>query len=362
MTILMLVFAAGVLGAQDIDELMKTAHAGYLKGDYASARTVLEQAWALAEQSPPEEPKRYDVLKELSAALSAAGDFDGAQNYAEMALNWRESVMGPDDPKLADDLIELATLCQRRKDLPRALAILESAQSIHIRAGGFDSAAVADDFSRMALIYVADGKFQLAANVSQRAIEIREKLLGAQNPATLTDLDRMAAAWIASREYPKAEEAFRRALVIRERLVGRVHADLIPTVEGLAYAQFGQKKYDEAEPGYKRLLSLWAISTGQPDHPMIALTLDKIAVFYRQQKRWEEGNAAAEKGNALRALFLANGLSQDASARQAHGDKKEAVRLFTQALGALDESRPEHAEMMQQLRTNLRDLATNEHE
>jgi len=136
-----------------------------------------------------------------------------------------------------------------------------------------------------------------------------------------------------------------------------MHADLIPSIETLAYAQFGQKKYAEAEPGYKRLLALWAFSTGDPAHPTVAVTLDKMAVFYRAQDRWDEGTEAAEKANAFRALFLANGLSQEATARQGHGDKKEAVRLFTQALRVLDESRPEHEQLRQQLEKNQAELA-----
>jgi tetratricopeptide (TPR) repeat protein len=352
---------AGVLAAQeqpapDIETLLKTARAGYSKGDYGASRAALEQAWTLAQELPPKDPQRYDILKQLSGALSASGDYAAAQNYVELAINWREVTFGRDDPKIADDMIELATLCQRQKDFPRAMALLTSAQSMHIRASGFESLVVADDFSRMALVKMEMKNPALAASDLIAAIRIREKILGAEHPAILPELDRLAAAWIPQREYAKAEEVFRRALIIRERLVGPMHADLMPTVEGLAYSQFGQKKYAEAEPGYKRLLALWIFSTGHPDHPMVALTLDKIAVFYREQGRWEEGLEAAERANALRALFLANGLSQEASARQAHGDKNEAARLFAKALDVLLGDRAEYAELRQQLETNLKEI------
>jgi len=79
-------------------------------------------------------------------------------------------------------------------------------------------------------------------------------------------------------------------------------------------------------------------------------------VFYRMQEKWDQGTDAAEKAIALRAVFLANGLSQEATARQAHGDKKEAARLFAQAFAALDESRPEHADLRKQLEQNLKEL------
>lgn len=340
----------------DIEQLQKSARAAYSKGKYADARKDLERAWELAQQAPPKDPRRYDVLKQLSGVLSAAGDYPGAQGYVELAINWREIAVSREDPKLADEWIELAGLCQRQKDYDRALALLHQAQMTHIRENGPESLPVADDFSRIALVYMVQQQPELAAPPLQSAIAIREKVLGAEHPAILSELDRLGAAWITLREYAKAEDTFRRALVIRERLLGPTDAGLISSIEGLGYAQYGQKKFDEAEPNYLRLLALWKSSTGDPAHPMVAMTLDKIAVFYRTQDRWEEGTRAAEDATALRELFLANGLSQEATARQAHGDKKSAAKLFAQALGVLDESRPEHTELRAQLEKNLEEL------
>ena len=356
MTLLPLALAAQEV---DIDGLQKSARESYAKGDYAAARQSLEQAWEhiqQAEPADPKDPKRYDILKQLSGVLSAAGDYAAAQNYVELAINWRETAISRDDPKLADEWIELATLCQRQKDFARALALLQRAQYAHIRDSGADSLPVADDFSRMALVYVDDHKPALAAEPLERAIQIRETVMGAEHPAILAELDRLGAIWINLREYPKAEVTYRRALVIRQRLVGPNDAGLIQSVEGLAYALFGQKKYAEAEPFYKRLLTLWVLSTGDPTHPMVALTLDKVAVFYRAQDRWPDGTDAADKANALRQLFLSSGLAQEATLREAHGDNKDAVRLYFQALGVLDESRPEHAALRQEIEKNLREL------
>jgi tetratricopeptide (TPR) repeat protein len=352
-------FLAATLLAQDtpeIESLEKSARAAYAKGDYAAARTDLEQAWDQAQQTPAADPRRYDVLKLLAGVLSASGDYAGAQNYVELAINWRETNVSRNDPKLADEWIELASLCQRQKNFERALALLYQAQQTHIRENGLESIPVADDFSRIALVFMDQKKPEEAAPALEHAIAFREKVLGAEHPAILSELDRLGTIWITLREYEKAEDTFRRALVIRERLLGPNDTGLISSVEGLSYAQFGQKKYDVAEKGYQRLLSLWILSTGDPTHPMVAMTLDKMAVFYRAQDRWDEAVDAADRGNALRALFLATGLSQEATAHQSHGDKKEARRLFNRALAALDESRPEHTELRAQLEKNLAEL------
>src|SRR5579883_2131634 len=352
-----LLLIAVTLAAQelpDYDALRKTARTAYAKGDFAASRQALEQAWELVQQSPPDDPKRYEVLKQLSAVLSASGDSATAQKYVEMAIEWRQNI-DRNDPKLADDYTELAAIVQRQKDYAKARELLGLSLRFHSRLNP-PNVMMADDFSRIALVYMEEKKPTEATPPLETAIAIREQVLGAENPSILNELDRLGSIWLALREYGKAEDTFRRAMTIRERYLGPNDANLIQTVEGLAYAQFGQKKYAEAEPGYKRLLGLWAMSTGDPTHPMVAMTYDKMAVFYRAQDRWEEGTTAAENGNAMRAIFFAIGLSQEATARQAHGDKKEAARLFAKALDALDESRPEHQEFHKQLEQNLADL------
>jgi tetratricopeptide (TPR) repeat protein len=343
--------------APDVAELLKSAQSAYLKGDYIAARASLDQAGSALQQSPRSEPKRYDVAKQLAAVLSAAGDYKAAQEFLQIAIDWREANhVAPDDSQLINDWVDMANLCQRQNDFERALALLEFVRTRHMRYSGPQSLLVADDFSRIALLHVNEKKPDLAIEPLRTAISIREIVLGAEHPAILAELDRLGSLQITLRLYADAEETFRRALVIRERLTGPMHADLIASVEGLAYAQFGQKKYDEAEHGYKRLLALWIFAAGSPDYPMIALTLDKIAVFYREQKRWDEAEDSAWKAIAIRGLFLANGLNNEALQHLLRDDKPGAILMLQRALDVLDESRPEHAELRSQLRSALKEL------
>jgi tetratricopeptide (TPR) repeat protein len=343
-----------------VDDLQKSSQTAYRKGDYAAARASLEQAWTTVQQLELGDPKRFEIAKQLVAVLSAAGEYKAAQEYEEVAINWRETTIGLRDPKIAEEWIELSILCQRLKDFPRALALLERARGIHMQSNGAESLPVADDWSRIALLHSAESRLDLAVQPLQFAIRIREAVLGAEHPAILAELDRLASAQITLRRYADAEASFRRSLVIRERLTGPMSADLIASVEGLAYAQFGQQEYEDAEKGYKRLLALWIFSTSQPDHPMVAMTYDKLATFYRAQKRWEEGADAAGKSMALRGLFLASGLQHEATEQIARENPKEALRLYQRALDVLDESREEHTKLREQLQALLKELAPEE--
>ena len=356
MRVLFFFLAIGLFGQPpaDIEALLKTGHAAYRKADYPAARKSYEEAWTAAGELPQNDPKRYEILKELSGVVSAAGDQEAAENYIELAINWRETVIGRDDPLIAGDLIELATICERKQDYERAIAILQRVVGIHTKAkGGFENSDVADDFSRIALVASSQNKPEKAIPPLLTAIGIREKVLGPDSPGLLSELDRLGSAQITTRAYEDAEVTFRRVLVIRERIEGPRSPDLLTTLDGLSYSLFGQKNYDEAEKFYKRLLDLWLFIGNLP---MIADTDEKIAVFYREQKKWEQGTAAAADAIALRALVSAVGLSTEATAWISHGDKPHAIELYKKARALLDPARKDHDGLREQIEHLLADL------
>jgi tetratricopeptide (TPR) repeat protein len=356
MRVILFFLAIGLFAQEppDMDALMKTARAAYRKAEYAEARKSFEAAWALAKDLPAEDPKRYEILKQLAGVTSAAGDQEAAISYIDQAIAWKENVAGRNDPSLADDLIELATICERHKDFERAISVLQRTVGIHTKQhGSFENNDVADDISRIALVQVAQDKGDAAITSLLTVLGIREKTMGVDSPGLLTELDRLGAAQVAGRYYETSEITFRRALVIRERVLGSQSADLLTTLDGLAYSLFGLKKYDDAEIYYKRLLDLWSLINNLP---MIADTEEKIAVFYRAQQKWEQGTEAANNAIALRALVSAVGLSTEATAWIAHGDKAHAVELYRKALSLLDPNRKSHDGLRGQVEHLLADL------
>src|SRR5215208_5229163 len=328
-----------------IPALVETANTAYLKGDYESALQSFLKAWEIAQTTPREDPIRYDLLKRLTRIRSAAGDFQGADNYLQMAINWRENTNGQNDPKIIDDLLLSVQFCRGMKNFDRALAILTRVMGLHrTMAGGTETAVFADDLSRMAQVHMEKRNVPSAIAALRNAIEIRTKLGGPLDPSLIYDLDRLAGAHIVLREYDKAEAAFRHALVIRETLLGKNDADLIATVDGIAYACFGQKKFEEAEPVYRRLIDLWVKSVGE-DHPMVAIALDKVATFYAAQKKYDQAKEATDRATAIRAHFLATGLSLAATEQISEGNKEAAIALYQRALAVMDPPHPVHDEL-----------------
>ena len=115
----------------------------------------------------------------------------------------------------------------------------------------------------------------------------------------------------------------------------------------MAYALFGQKKYDAAEPVYRRLLELWEGSVGK-DHAMVAVALDKIAVFYSTQKKYPEAALALERSTAIRGRFLAMGFSQQATEAFVEGHKDQAKLFYQRGLVALEPMDPLNEDLREQ--------------
>src|ERR1035438_7083723 len=129
------------------------------------------------------------------------------------------------------------------------------------------------------------------------------------DPQCLPAIEALAGIYRDRAQYADAEPLLERAVRTREAASGPDTAELIPAVDSLAYVEFGLEKFPEAEALYKRLRGLWEKNVGD-EHPMVALTLDKMAEFYAFQHRYEEAEEAATAALKLRAKAYIASLNQ----------------------------------------------------
>lgn len=333
--------------------LLQEGLANYQKGDCATAVSILDEARILADSGPAESRTRYEVLKALVAVNASLGEYEKAEQYLEIAMNWRERYDKAALVDLSDDRMELASILEWRKQYERAAAVLHSVEQQYARqSAGMTDPRLADVLSRQAQVYSAMGEKAAAVVYSERSIRLRSAQLGEWHVWLTTELERLGVYALQARDYAKAEEAYQHAVLIRERAQGRDHIDLVSSLDGLAYALYGQKKHAEAEQVYARLLKSWTETAGL-EHPMVILTLDKIASLYRDWGREEEAKAAEAKAIALRALFHANGLVRQAGDLIRQKRTPEAVALYRKALSLTDANRMEHAELRKKLAASI---------
>jgi hypothetical protein len=249
----------------------------------------------------------------------------------------------------------------RMKAYDRALQKAQRIQALHTAADGAGSLAAADDLFRIGQIYVAEGDPQKAIDPLYHAREMRTKLAGALDPGLLPILDLFNEA---SAKIPGGgmhgrinEEFYRQALAIRESLYGENSTELISTVEALANLYAGEDMLTAAEPLYQRLLALWEMAAGK-DHPMVAVTLDKLVVFYVKKDEPEMARDALARSVAIRARFLAGGLSVQAADAISENHPEQAKKLYNRALAALGPPGAENQESIAAIRKALSGLGT----
>jgi len=335
--------------AQDAT-LLRDGDSAFAKGDYDGARRSFEKA--LETLGAGDSPARYEVLKRLTSANAAAGQFADAQRYLQQAI------AGPDDPKLADDLLLSVNLDVRMKAYDRALATAQRVQAMHVATYGSESIPVADDLVRIAEIYLAQRNPVQAMPLLLDAHRIRTKAGGSLDAGLLPVLDRIneANAAIAGPNGAFAGHAnegfYRQALAIRETLYGPNSSELISTVEGLANLYSAELNLIAAEPLYLRLLALWENAAGK-DHPMVAVTLDKLVVFYVKKGEPEKAREALAGSVAIRANFLAVGLSLQAQDAISENHREQGKALYNRALVALGPPGPANEESIAEIRKAL---------
>src|SRR3954453_1460023 len=130
-SLLLLLLVSAACAQEGIPPLIAAGSASHVKGDYEAARQSFLQAWELAQQTPPADPIRYDILKRLTSVRAAAGEFADADTWLQMAINWRETTLGPSDPKIPDDLLVSVSLARGMKNFDRALFILQRVMFLH---------------------------------------------------------------------------------------------------------------------------------------------------------------------------------------------------------------------------------------
>jgi tetratricopeptide (TPR) repeat protein len=322
-----------------IEETLAAASASYMHHDYRASLDLYEQARQLTDQTAPENPQRYEVLKRLAAVSGAQGQYKAAIDYLQSAIQWRWDQISRDDPTILIDRVQQVNLYRAMEDYAQARVVLLSVMSKHQGLSGFRTISMADDYSLMGQIYMDEKNFPDAAEQLETAAAIRGAIAGQLDVSLVPDLDRLGAVYLALHTYDKAESIFRRTLVIRESVLGSENADLLATLDGLAYSYFGQSKFDEAEPVYQRLIRLWAKSVGET-HPMLALALDKVGIFYSAQKKNDQAKEAFERANAIRANSLAAGLSTEAGQEREAKDLAAAAALYARAVRVLDPPNP----------------------
>jgi tetratricopeptide (TPR) repeat protein len=104
-------------------------------------------------------------------------------------------------------------------------------------------------------------------------------------------------------DYAGAQLSCERALALREQALVPEHPLVAESLNNLAVLYHTLGRYAEAEPLLQRALALWERGLG-PEHPLVATGLNNLAELFQAQGRYAEAKPLYERALALQERVL----------------------------------------------------------
>lgn len=101
--------------------------------------------------------------------------------------------------------------------------------------------------------------------------------------------------------YERAVRAAKKAIEVAEANVGPDHPYVAISLNNLALLYRDQGDYAQAEPLYKRSLAIWQKALG-PDHPYVANCLNNLSELYHAMGKDKEALEVDKKAERMRAI------------------------------------------------------------
>jgi tetratricopeptide (TPR) repeat protein len=86
---------------------------------------------------------------------------------------------------------------------------------------------------------------------------------------------------------------------------------------------------------------------------MVAIALDKVAIFYTEQKKFDQAKEAVDRANAIRARSLGTGLEVEANWQWEQGKAAPAKALFERALRTVEPPDPVYDDLHKEIEAML---------
>ena len=286
-------------GLRSAAKLANTALVRSLKGAYAEARGLHEQALAIYEGAlGPDHLLVATTLQSLTHVHLNMAAFAEALAANDRALAIREATLGPDHIDVGISLTSRAVVLRNLGRFAEALPLAQRSLRITEAVLGPDHPNVA-----VALTNVANIQMQIQMNDDviawqERGLAIREKALGPEHPDVAASLSNLGGVLMMKHEFERARPLLVRALAIREKVFGGEHREVATSVTNLAIAEQHLGAKAVARTLQARALAILEKTVG-PEHPTVAEILIQLGELDREAAAYP-----AAKGRYERALAI----------------------------------------------------------
>ncbi len=343
--------AAAARRAESVKEfligLFEVADPEQASGGSVTASELLDQAGRRLETELSSEPDiQADLLEAVARIDRGLGRLDTAGDLAKRSLEIRQRILPSGAAAIGRSLATLGAVSMSKGQLDEAEKQITAALAVLEKTEPPDSLATARAKSDFAQVRFWKGDAIPAEKIERGVYETYRRVLGDDNAQTAMHLRNLGVLLDELDRLDEAEKAYRDSQAVLVKRLGPDHVNLGYSYLNLAVLLGGRRNQSaEAEALYKRTLEIRRKALG-PKHPTVGQALQLSGLFYLNQGRLEESEAAY--GEAL-ALFSGidpkhfevgkckNGLALIASRRgryaEAEATMAEVEALFREVLG-----------------------------
>jgi eukaryotic-like serine/threonine-protein kinase len=327
--------------------LFEVADPEQASGGSVTASELLDQAGKRLQSELSSEPDvQADLLEAVARIDKGLGRLDTAEDLAKRSLAIRERVLPAGDAAIGRSLATLGAVKMSKGQLDEAEKTITGALAVLEKSEGPDSLATARARSDHAQVCFWKGQADKAEAIERRAWQTYRRVLGDENAQTAMHLRNLGVLLDELDRIDEAEKAYRDSQAILVRQLGPDHVNLAYSYLNLAVLLGGRRgQAEEADALYKRTLEIRRKSLG-PKHPTVGQALQLSGLFYLNQGRLDESEAAYREALELfrgidpRHFEVGkcnNGLALIASRRGRYAEAEkmmvEVEALFREVLG-----------------------------
>jgi serine/threonine-protein kinase len=301
-------------------------------GDYAKARSALEEALAVRRQFLGE--RHADVattMITLASVRSLSDEDTSAIPLLRGALEIRRSLFGDDDPRTADALYALASEMHMAGDYKGAKPVTDEWMSIVQRLPMRYTPEMSDQLHNMATVLEYSHRLSEAERLARRAMSIDSAWYGAEHSRVGTDLSMLGSMAGDQGRPAEAERLYHRAIDILRRAYPNGSVDLAYALRNNAFLLTDLRRFAEAEPIWREATALFA-AAGRSQELAYSACLSTLAKTLVGLGRY------AEADSVLRVAF-----SQAPMKRPAPNIILTRARIYS-AMSAVGQGRYKEAE------------------
>jgi CHAT domain-containing protein/Tfp pilus assembly protein PilF len=260
-------------------------------GDYAKARTLLEEAVAIRSKQDPGHVDVAVLRHNLGAVYWQLGDYTAARDAFIEASEGLARALGSDHPHVASALEGLAVVQTNLGDYTAARATYSRVLAMRQKILPPGHPLTGQTYVNLGDVLMSLGDYAAARRVLERGLSIWEKSLGPQHPQLLVALTNLAVLHERTGDRAGARRLLRRGIAIRERAGGAADPELLIPLTQLANLLDDDGRLQAARALYEKARRLGERTRGS-DHPYVATA------------ELEEGLRLAASGNLADARPL----------------------------------------------------------